>query len=500
MRLHASGSRHGWIAALFSFLLCLFLVFPAQAEQMQERYFVDFDYIKQVAPDTVGWLYQPDGPFNAPTLYSKNSKYYLRHRFDQEHDQQGSLFFTGDSAPDFNAPLLVLHGNNTYDGALFGSLNQYRNDETYYQNNTTLYLLTPHGNQQLDVFAGIRVTQNEVPSWLPAGDAASLTEALPGILERSFLTPLPDTLPEEGDQWLVLWAEGKAGDSASYLIYTRRRPIVYAENATPVELTQIEMDNRETLNGPYTVEGMGQWLVYGQNDPSWDRLIFEAKHSSRRRPFGDGGCGPTAIASVFANLLTPEELCKINAYSPDSYGYTICDCSVTEFYCNRRHLPHRIDTPEEMLRYFPLVIGNFATGNNTLSVQGRYDSFGSSMDYLPALCSHVYGLHMEQTTDREVAYNFLRSGKGMIVTCTTSRPFTTSSHYITLAGADDEYVYILDPLRREAYNDPRERLTILTPGLVRMDKEDAMNLIMWPLCMISRPDAVEETGSQSAVP
>jgi len=474
---------------LLALLCCLLVACVAQADLIQkERYFVDFDYAKQVAPDTVAWLYQPGGIFNTPLLYSEDHDHYLRYRPNGTRDSLGSLFFTGEKAPDFTEPLLLVHGNNTYDGSLLGSLNCYRNDEDYYAQNATLYLITPDGCDQLDVFAGLRVNQSDDYTWLPPNDPAGMMEMLPEILERSFLTPLPDTLPEDGDQWLILTAEGKSGSSARYILYTRRRPMIFDGSETWLELTEIDLDCRETLNDTFAVPGVGEWMVYGQNDPSWDRLIFETATSSRKRPFGDGGCGPTSVALAIANLLEPEDLCKINDYALDPYGYTICSCSLTQPFCKQAHIPYRLDEPEEVLRYFPLIIGNFATGNNTLGVQGRYDRFGSSMEYLPALCRQVYGITMEEVNDKETAFAFLQAGKGMAVTCTGSRPFTTNTHFITLAGADDEYVYILDPLRRDEYNDPNERLEILTPGLVRMKRTTAEFIMMSPIYLLSLPE------------
>jgi len=480
------------VTVLLALLICLILTPAAYASTHQAtRYFVDFSYLKQIAPNTVAWLYSPNQVFNLPLLFSKDSQHYLRFRFDEKLDSAGGLFFTGDTEPDFTESVLVLRGANANDNLLFGSLNNYRNDKTYYEQNPTFYMLTPNGDFQLDVFAGIRTTQNDADSWIPS--SSNPMDSLPGILERSFLTPMQEALPEDGDQWLVMSAEGKSQESIRYLIFTRCRPIHYTGQETAVDLTQMELDSRETLNGWFTVDGVGRWMVYGQNDPSWDRLTFETVRSSRRRPFGDGGCGPTAVALAIANLLEPDDLLKINDYAPVPYGYTLCSCSLTPTYCRQYHVPYLIDEPQEMLRYFPLVIGSFATGYNTLGVQGRYDRFGTSMDYLPALCDQVYGIVLEEADSKESAFRFLQEGRGLAVTCTgRGSPFTSSSHFITLAGADDTYLYILDPLRREEADyealDYYHWLEVLTPGLVRLKRSNAMNLMMSPIYLMYLPE------------
>ncbi len=486
--------RAGVFRRLTALLLMVALLGPALAGAQGVRYAADFDFLSLYAPDTVAWLYHPNGSINAPVQYSADSTFYLRNRFNGRQDSTGSLFFTGDAPPDFSEPILVMQGNNTSDDTLFGSLYLYR-QEGYYEANPTLYLYTPSGDFRLDVFAGIRTTHRDHESWPVEDSVTLLTETLPEILSRSFLTPLEENLPEAGDQWMILTTENRRDEGVRYVIYTRMRPVSYTGGEETVLLNQMDMDARETLSTRYTVEGVGSFLIYGQNDPAWDHLIFEAEHSSRKRQFGDGGCGPTAIAMAIANLVPAEDLLKINAYAPTAYGYTFCTCSLTEFYCYTYHVPYQLSTPEEMLRYFPLAVGSFATGHNTLEVKGRYDRYGSSLNYLEALCGNVYGLTVTGTTSMEKAIAFLQEGKGMAITCTVgpTSPFTGSSHYITLAAADEEYLYVLDPLRREKEEygdlDPTDVLEVLTPGLVRMKLSDAMLTVMSPFYLISAPEA-----------
>ncbi len=479
-------------------LACLLVFSTAIAETATPqaiRYFVDFDYAKLAAPDTVAWLYQPAMDINIPLVYSADRKHYLEHSYTGDVSNQGCLFFTGDTAPDFASPVQVLHGKKTLADSLFGLLYRYKEEEFYLQN-TTYYLYTPEGDFQLDVFAGIRTHQSDTDSWMV--DSQSPFTCLDAVLERSFVVPKAEFLPEEGDQWLLMTADGGQRDSARYVIYTRCRPIAYTGNETALELTEYELDSRENLNATYQVGTFDEWILYRQDDPCWDRMIFETHNSSRRRPFGDGGCGPTAIAMAVANLLPTEDLCKLNAFSPDPYGYTICTCSVTQTHCNRLHLPYQLDEAQEMLTYLPLAIGSFATGYNTLDVQGRYDRYGSSMDYLATLCSEVYGIPMLETTNKEIALSFLASGQGMAVTCTGGPPFTRNSHYLTLAGVDDKYLYILDPLARESYEelDPYGIVEILTPGVVRVTKHNAHNLSMSPIYLMAYPPAQESSPNQ----
>ena len=459
-----------------------------QAVQPNVRYTMDFSYLHEVAPDGVAWLYQPDTSINHPVMLTTNRRYYLRRQFSGRLDADGAIFMLGTEPPDFSADVTTLYGKNCTDCTLFGSLSNYRQEE-YYQSHPTFYLITPDGNYQLDVFAGVRLKYQD-DAWLVSDDASTrYKEDLPRLLEQSFLTAQPELLPTEQDAWAVLSTDSYEQQGNRYVIYARKRPLVEDADAPLVSLNEMEMDFRETGNGRAEVEGVGSWMLYAQNDPVWDRLVFECETSNRRRIFGDGGCGPTAIAIAIANLVDKEELSKISAYASAPFGYRFCTCSVNEYWCSGKHLPYRLETADEYLRYFPLVIANFATGNNVWGVQGRTKAFGTNVRYLDKLCE-IYGLSYVQTYQLGEAIDFLRQDGTIAIACTTGRysPFTSSSHFLVLAHADDEYLYVLDPLRRTNYSklDPQNYLEIITPGLVRIKLENAPMCGFAPIYLMQR--------------
>ncbi|MBE5801815.1 MAG: class B sortase [Clostridiales bacterium] len=477
--------------------LILLLIFPAVVvAEAQEttisspafQYTVDFPYLQSVAPDAVAWLYQPNTTINQPVLYSADRRYYLRRSFDGDNSRNGSIFITEETFPDLSAPVLTLRGNNCMDDSFFGSLSNYREVE-YYQQNPTLFLVTPEGTYQLDIFAGYRGRHSDKDSWVVTADDLLLPETLPAILEKSFITPDPSMLPEEGDAWVILTTEEYNDSGTRYVIYTRKRPLPVSD-APVVVMNQLEMDSRQTQNGYVTIENVGTWMVYAQNDPSWNRLTFEVETSSRKRPFGDGGCGPTSVAIALANLVDKEDLVKLNAYASMPLGYRFCACSINDFFCKKQHVPYRLTTADQFLRYLPLAIGNYATGNNTFGVQGRYDSYGTSMSYLQSLCE-IFGLSFTQVRDESVAYEMVQDEHTVAIGCASGSgsPFTRSSHFLVIVHVDDEYVYVLDPLRRDqkdyAELDFREVLEFLAPGVLRIKIEDALICQFSPLYVLS---------------
>ena len=220
------------------------------------------------------------------------------------------------------------------------------------------------------------------------------------------------------------------------------------------------------------VPGVGPWYYYAQNDPVWDESVYEQRRYDMKREFGSGGCGPTSLAIALSKQLTPEEMMAINDHrNPSRDGYFYCPCSVNTYHCNNRHEPIKVETAEDFLYNLPQVLGAYATGNNERREMYRADFAGTSIN----LFKHVardYGLEYYGTSDWETVYAELQAGASVITTVTKGI-FTGSSHYMVVAHADEEYVYILDPLMRTEYpNDKRGVLEILEPGLLRAKMSD----------------------------
>jgi sortase B len=114
---------------------------------------VDFDALRAVNPDIVGWLYCADTPINYPVAYSGDNTYYLRRLYNREANRNGTLFVDGRCSPDFFDLNTIIYGHHMRSGAMFACLVEYGSQE-YYEAHPVMYLLTPEHNYRLDIFSG----------------------------------------------------------------------------------------------------------------------------------------------------------------------------------------------------------------------------------------------------------------------------------------------------------------------------------------------------------
>ena len=459
-----------------------------------QRAWVDFDWLRVLNPDCVGWLYQEDALFSEAVVQGRDNKYYQTRAFDGFNvASKSAAYLDAEGSAEMDEALVEIYGSGRTNGSL-EQLNQYA-DQAWYDAHPALRLLTPSGDWQAEVFASIKTGEKQRESWLAPAQEETRTDWLNRILLFSDIQPVLTAIPEEGERMLAITVNN--GDSRRRVLLCTLRPIRYATEEK-VELTNEALDRIPVLSGKVTTEPLGEMMVYFQNDEPWNLMRYESAKTSIFRRFGGGGCGPTAAAMVIANLVDVNDLPRLAEYTRDGLPTQFCSCSVNRVYCNHLHVPYHLQTAEQYLRYLPVVMADFAAGNNTWNVNSRpTNSRGSNMKFLEPLCE-IFDLTLVTEGNIQDALEMMqgKTGDAMVVCCALrGSPFTSTSHYVVVAGVDDEYFYVLDPLfREEEYDDPYKAIdAVLAPGVVRIRLEN------WRLCGLTVDGYIEKRAPRSAL-
>ena len=103
--------------------------------------------------DMVAWLVVPDTPIDYPVMRTpRDENYYLRRGFDGKSNQNGCLILDTDSCLSPLTTNLIIHGHNMKSGAMFGELDNYR-EETFFQSHREMQLHTEEGVRTYEVVA-----------------------------------------------------------------------------------------------------------------------------------------------------------------------------------------------------------------------------------------------------------------------------------------------------------------------------------------------------------
>ncbi|MEG1196429.1 MAG: class B sortase [Clostridia bacterium] len=440
---------------------------------MQEvRYSVDFESLRTVNKEVIGWLLQDNTEINFPVVQGKDNSYYLEHLYTGKHNRNGAIFADCGNSPYFTDMVTYLYGHNRKDGSMFATLPNYQ-QQAYFDAHPNLTLLTPYEDYRVEIFACIRVSLENQEDW-HAKQFASKVEFdtfIQRILAQSKITAHVE--PQWGDQLLALCTCTNEVHEERYLVFARMRPLVYSQQGS-VALAKRELDAQKSLNKLVSIPERGQMQYYAQNDPLWAGMRYEGRASGNVRRFGAGGCGPTSMAMVVANLVDESILWWLDYYSGRDDGLRFCSCSVNQYFCNHQHVQYRLETPQEFKRYLPLVMASFATGNNQWKEISRLANGVGTRPIFMKRVAQIFGLPFAVTKQRKEAMDTLRRG-GMVVGVTGGKisPFTGGGHYVTLASMDEKYLYILDPYQKEDYSrtDRSGVLEMLEPGVLRVEIE-----------------------------
>jgi sortase B len=108
---------------------------------------IDFKGLQALNPEVVGWIFIPGTRIDYPVMHSGDNEFYLKHDFEGNFSEGGSIFLEAINKPDFSEADSRIYGHNMYDRSMFGSLPDYRKTDfaAYY---THIFLYTPEETKE----------------------------------------------------------------------------------------------------------------------------------------------------------------------------------------------------------------------------------------------------------------------------------------------------------------------------------------------------------------
>jgi sortase B len=113
---------------------------------------IDFEGLKAINSDIVGWIYFENVNINYPIVKGMDNSYYLKHTFKKEQNSAGSIFMDYRNNSEFKDLNTVIYGHNMRNGSMFGNLRQLSNEEIY-KENSYFWILTQEGKYKCEIFS-----------------------------------------------------------------------------------------------------------------------------------------------------------------------------------------------------------------------------------------------------------------------------------------------------------------------------------------------------------
>lgn len=112
---------------------------------------IDFDALRAVSEDIVGWIYIPNTRINYVVAQGETNNTYLRHLPSGEYNENGTVFIDAEqTAPGVVEQQTTLYGHHMNDGSMFEFIDQTQRqdvfdtvEEVYYITDGTTYVFKP---------------------------------------------------------------------------------------------------------------------------------------------------------------------------------------------------------------------------------------------------------------------------------------------------------------------------------------------------------------------
>lgn len=160
---------------------------------------VDWDALKAINPDTVGWIYIPGTVVNYPIVHTTDNQKYLTHDFKGSEGwiaTFGAIFLAAENSADFSDPNNIIYGHHLNDGSMFACLVDLA-DTVQFNDHRTVYILTPQGNYKLATFALVHVDANDPLAQTQFANEEERIAYVQDKIDRSVVTA--SDIPAAGD-------------------------------------------------------------------------------------------------------------------------------------------------------------------------------------------------------------------------------------------------------------------------------------------------------------
>ena len=127
-----------------------------------DNQFSKFDLLKSQNPDIIGWINIAGTEVDNPVYQTDDNDYYVKNDMDKKPNSYGALFL--DYRCDINPMSLsrnqIIYGHNMRYGAMFGTLDEYR-DINFYRKNPIISFDSLYEKRSYKIFAIMIVNDNE---------------------------------------------------------------------------------------------------------------------------------------------------------------------------------------------------------------------------------------------------------------------------------------------------------------------------------------------------
>lgn len=195
---------------------------PVQISRQESDYAapdVDFEALKAINPDVVGWIEIEAIPsISYPIVRGMDNEKYLNTTFENKSNIAGAIFMDYTNASNFTDSNTILYGHNMKNGSMFGLLSTIRDEEAY-KKSPYFWICTPEGKYRYEIFtAHVAEETSETYSVFYEADDSFKTY----LDKMQAITEIPTAVPLTKDDKIVTLSTCTSEETQRFVIQGKR--------------------------------------------------------------------------------------------------------------------------------------------------------------------------------------------------------------------------------------------------------------------------------------
>lgn len=122
---------------------------------------IDFEKLRGINSDVVGWLYMPDSSVDYPILIGSEDEYYLDRNIYGDYSPLGSIFGFSDVSRDLSDGHVMLFGHNMASNQMFGDLKKFVRSDEFRDSHRKFYVYLDRKVMEFDIFSIFVCDEND---------------------------------------------------------------------------------------------------------------------------------------------------------------------------------------------------------------------------------------------------------------------------------------------------------------------------------------------------
>lgn len=204
---------------------------PDEQQQPVAPISIDFNSLKSINNDVIGWIYMEALPqISYPVVQGEDNNTYLHQTYEKNYNFAGTIFIDYENKRDFSDCNTLVYGHNMKNGSMFGQLKKFSKDPETYKKSKYFWIFTPEKDYRYEIISAYVTAVNSDTYTLFKGPGKEFQDYLDKMPTLSEIQTTPGTLTIQDK--IVTLSTCTGNESTRYVVQGKR-----------VDTLDVEKDN-----------------------------------------------------------------------------------------------------------------------------------------------------------------------------------------------------------------------------------------------------------------